>query len=144
LLASARFIGNEAANGLECSTRVGGSQESCIVFESVIHEQQGNCFLPPRHDFFSLDVGALISLFCKCLSGQTLFKAFPISFRFMDDAKTSAPGSAEPQLRNGCLSLWSVKAELGRALGKLKSTRVKVPPVELDGSRPKAMSGMKP
>ena len=30
------------------------------------------------------------------------------------------------------------------ALGKLKSTRVKVPPVELDGSRPKAMSGMKP
>ena len=35
-------------------------------------------------------------------------------------------------------------AELGRALGKLASTWVKVPPVELDGSRPKAMSGMKP
>jgi len=27
--------------------------------------------------------------------------------------KTSAPGSAEPQLRNACLSVWSVKAELG-------------------------------
>gem|GEM_PF-1773898 len=27
--------------------------------------------------------------------------------------KTSAPGSAEPQLRNACLSFWSVKAELG-------------------------------
>gem|GEM_PF-1178334 len=49
----------------------------------------------------------------ECHSGQTLFKAFPISFRFMDDAKTSAPGSAEPQLRNGCLGFWSVKAELG-------------------------------
>ena len=33
---------------------------------------------------------------------------------------------------------------LWRALEKLASTRVKVPPVELDGSRPKAMSGMKP
>jgi len=31
----------------------------------------------------------------------------------MDDSKTSAPGSAEPQLRNGCLGFWSVKAELG-------------------------------
>jgi len=31
----------------------------------------------------------------------------------MDDSKTSVPGSAEPQLRNGCLSFWSVKAELG-------------------------------
>ena len=30
------------------------------------------------------------------------------------------------------------------ALGKLASTWVRVPPVELDGSRPKAMSGMKP
>jgi len=27
--------------------------------------------------------------------------------------KTSAPGSAEPQLRKDCLSFWSVKAELG-------------------------------
>jgi hypothetical protein len=54
--------------------------------------------------------------------------ADPLSFRFMDDSKSSAPGTAEPQ----------------RALGKLKSTRVKVPPVELDGSRPKAMPGMKP
>gem|GEM_PF-1819997 len=27
--------------------------------------------------------------------------------------KTSAPGSAEPQLRNACLRFWSVKAELG-------------------------------
>ena len=32
----------------------------------------------------------------------------------------------------------------GCALGKLASTWVRVPPVELDGSRPKAMSGMKP
>jgi len=31
----------------------------------------------------------------------------------MDDSKTSAPGSAEPQLRNACLSFWSGKAELG-------------------------------
>jgi len=31
----------------------------------------------------------------------------------MDDSKTSAPGTAEPQLRNDCLSFWSVKAELG-------------------------------
>jgi len=31
----------------------------------------------------------------------------------MDDSKPSVPGSAEPQLRNGCLSFWSVKAELG-------------------------------
>gem|GEM_PF-3032654 len=27
--------------------------------------------------------------------------------------KTSAPGTAEPQLRNDCLSFWSIKAELG-------------------------------
>ncbi len=27
--------------------------------------------------------------------------------------KTSAPGSAEHQLRNACLGFWSVKAELG-------------------------------
>jgi len=27
--------------------------------------------------------------------------------------KTSAPGTAEPQLRNACLSFWSAKAELG-------------------------------
>jgi len=33
--------------------------------------------------------------------------------------KTSAPGSAEPQLRNACLSFWSVEAELGlRVPGK--------------------------
>jgi len=33
--------------------------------------------------------------------------------------KTSAPGSAEPQLRNACVSFWSVKAELGlRGPGK--------------------------
>jgi len=31
----------------------------------------------------------------------------------MDDSKTLAPGTAEPQLRNGCLSFWSVKVELG-------------------------------
>jgi len=31
----------------------------------------------------------------------------------MDDSKTSASGSAEPQLRNACLSVSSVKAELG-------------------------------
>jgi hypothetical protein len=38
----------------------------------------------------------------------------------------------------------SSTSELRCALEKLASTRVKVPPVELDGSRPKAMSGMKP
>ncbi len=32
----------------------------------------------------------------------------------------------------------------GCAPGKPEATRVKVPPVELDGSRPKEMSGMKP
>jgi hypothetical protein len=33
--------------------------------------------------------------------------------------KTSAHGSAEPQLRNACVSFWSVKAELGlRGPGK--------------------------
>ncbi len=31
-----------------------------------------------------------------------------------------------------------------RAPGKPEATRVKVPPVELDGSRPKEMSGKKP
>jgi len=37
----------------------------------------------------------------------------------MDESKTSAPGSAEPQLRNACLSFWSVEAELGlRVPGK--------------------------
>ncbi len=36
-----------------------------------------------------------------------------IFFRFMDDSKSSVPGSAEPQLRHDCLSFWSVKAELG-------------------------------
>ena len=34
--------------------------------------------------------------------------------------------------------------EDGRAPGKPEATRVKVPPVELDGSRPKEMSGMRP
>ncbi|MFZ0708599.1 MAG: hypothetical protein WAM53_01035, partial [Terrimicrobiaceae bacterium] len=34
--------------------------------------------------------------------------------------------------------------EDGCAPGKPEATRVKVPPVELDGSRPKEMSGMRP
>jgi len=32
---------------------------------------------------------------------------------FEEGSKTSAPGSAEPQLRNDYVSFWSVKAELG-------------------------------
>jgi|GEM_PF-4513546 len=41
--------------------------------------------------------------------GQTLFEAS----QGTDTFGFSAPGSAEPQLRNGCLGFWSVKAELG-------------------------------
>ena len=43
-------------------------------------------------------------------------------------------------------SLDCVEATLGymSAPGKPETTRVKVPPVELDGSRPKEMSGMRP
>ena len=33
----------------------------------------------------------------------------------MDDSKTSAPGSEAPQLRNACLSFWSLKGGVGAA-----------------------------
>ena len=44
----------------------------------------------------------------------------------MDNSNTSVPGSAEPQLRTGYLSFWSVKAELGLR-GPRRERKVSVP-----------------